>query len=102
VSLQRTLWIVAVLVCAGLTPARSAAQPARDFGLGIIIGAPTGVSGKGFLSPEYAIDGAVGFGLIGGDHLRIHADFLWHLPIKQWPSAALDLYLGVGPALGFR
>jgi len=86
----------------GLAPAAAAAQQDRDFGLGLIIGDPTGVSMKGFLSEEMAIDGAVGFELIHGDDLGLHLDVLWHFPIKQWDSAALDLYLGVGPALGFH
>ena len=85
-----------------LTPSGAAAQSDRDFGMGLIIGDPTGLSLKGFLSPETAIDGAVGLELINGDDLSIHADFLWQFPIKQWPSAALDLYLGVGPVLGIH
>jgi hypothetical protein len=82
-------------------PAPASAQQ-RDFGLGLIIGDPTGLSLKGFLSENTAIDGAVGLELIDGDDLAVHADFLWQFPIKQWDSAALDLYLGVGPALGIH
>jgi hypothetical protein len=78
------------------------AQESREFGLGIIIGDPTGVSGKYLVSPEFAIDGAVGLGLIGGDKLHVHVDFLWQFDIKRWSSAQLDLYLGVGPKLGIK
>ena len=97
--------MVAVLVlfaAQGFSPSPTLAQSDRDFGLGLIIGDPTGVSLKGFLSEDTAIDGAIGFELIHGDTLGVHADFLWHFHIKQWESAKLDLYLGVGPALGFH
>lgn len=97
------LGMIAVLLAAqSLDPSPGAAQSDRDFGLGLIIGDPTGVSMKGFLSEDTAIDGAVGIELIGGDDLHVHADFLWHFDIKQWSSARLDLYLGVGPTLGFH
>lgn len=94
------LAMIAVGVLGG--SGRAFAQSDRGFGLGLIIGDPTGVTMKGFLTPETAIDGAVGFGLLGGEDLHVHADFLWHFEIKRWDSAALSLYLGVGPELGFH
>jgi hypothetical protein len=80
--------------------AQAQAQAGGDFGLGLIIGDPTGLSGKGFVSETNAIDFAVGFAFIRGEHLQLHADYLWHFDIKRWSSAQLDLYLGVGPKLG--
>jgi hypothetical protein len=97
--------LAAVLALTGIAhaaPAAAQSQEGRGFGLGLIIGSPTGLSLKGFLSPEHAIDGAVGFGLIGGDDLRVHADLLWQFRIQSWSSAALDLHVGVGPELGFH
>ena len=92
-----------VLLLIAASPSAARAQPAGgDFGLGIIIGDPTGLSGKGFVSETNAIDFAVGFGFIGGDHLHVHADYLWHFDIKRWSSAQLDLHLGVGPKLGMH
>jgi hypothetical protein len=91
-----------VLFCLIAASAPAAAQDDRDFGMGLIIGDPTGLTVKGFLSPETAIDGALGFAFLDGDDLSVHADFLWQFPIKQWENAALDLYLGVGPVLGFH
>lgn len=97
-----TAVLAAGLCWLAASPAAAQTPSDRDFGLGLIIGDPTGVTMKGFLTPETAIDGAVGFSLLHGNDLALHADFLWHFPIKQWPNAALDLYLGVGPALGFH
>jgi len=80
----------------------SAAQETDDFGLGLILGDPTGVSGKYMLSPDMAVDGAIGFGIIGGDHLHIHSDLLWQFDILHGPAGSLDIYLGVGPTLAIN
>src|SRR5262245_47616236 len=84
------LLVACLFVC---LPRPAAAQPqeSRVFGLGIIIGDPTGVSGKYLVSPEFAVDGAIGFGLIGEGHLHMHVDFLWQFEIKRWSTAQLDL-----------
>jgi hypothetical protein len=78
------------------------AQAGDGFGLGLIIGDPTGLSGKGFVSQTNAIDFAVGFSFINDDHLHVHADYLWHFDSKRGSSAQLDLHLGVGPTLGMH
>jgi hypothetical protein len=85
---------------AWMVPRAAAAQEAREFGLGIIIGDPTGLSGKYFFSEENALDFAVGLGVLGGGHLHVHADYLWHFPLDRWSSGRFDLYAGVGPKLG--
>lgn len=76
----------------------SAQQPAEKgvLGVGLIVGEPTGVSGKYYLSDDRAIDGAVG-GAIVGRGIQVHGDFLWHpWLLEQKPSFALPLYLGLG------
>jgi hypothetical protein len=98
-------YLFVAIVAVGLltSSGRSQAQSdGRGFGLGLIIGDPTGVTMKGFLTQDTAIDGAVGFGLLGGEDLHVHADFLWHFEVQRWDSAALALYLGVGPELGLH
>src|SRR3954462_2363907 len=60
------------------------AQSNHDFGLGLIIGDPTGVTMKGFVTQDTAIDGAIGFAVLGGEDLHVHADFLWHFEVKRW------------------
>jgi hypothetical protein len=88
--------------CASEANAQEAPRPDRDFGLGIIIGDPTGLSAKYFLAPDQALDFALGLGFIGREHVAMHLDYLFHFDLKRWPSAALDLYLGIGPKLGFH
>jgi hypothetical protein len=92
--------VLTVVTCASFAAPAEAHAQERDFGLGIIIGDPTGASGKFMLAREHGIDWAVGFGLIGGKDLSAHADYLWHLEIKRWPDLMLDLHLGAGPKLG--
>jgi hypothetical protein len=88
---------LAILVGAG-TPAL--AQGAGDekgaFGLGLIVGEPTGVSAKLYLSDDQAIAGAVG-GAVIGRGIQIHADYLFHPWILETTDTfVLPAYLGPG------
>jgi hypothetical protein len=73
----------------------------RHFGLGLIVGHPTGLSLKGYLTRDTAIDGAIGFGATTRD-IHLHADYLWHFDVQRWRATLLQLYLGLGPELAFR
>lgn len=77
---------------------RSESPVERHFGLGLIVGHPTGMSLKGYLSRDTAIDGAIGFG-DSFRHIHVHADYLWHFEVQRWQASNLQLYLGVGPEL---
>ena len=104
---MRTIVVGVLLGCVVmLAPSEASAQrggkAGGDFGLGLILGDPTGVTGKHVLSASNAIDWAVGFGTINGRHLHVHADYLWEWELYRWPSAAMNLHAGVGPKLGFR
>lgn len=92
----------ALLVPTSAQAQGSVSRRGGEFGLGLIIGDPTGISGKYFLSQELAIDGALGFGFIGGRHTKLQSDLLWHFGVQRWPAAGLDLYVGVGPTLAFH
>jgi hypothetical protein len=76
---------------------RAARAEGGNFGLGLIIGSPTGVSLKYYISKGHAIDAAVGLTTIGNDGLHIHADYLWH-PWVLASEGSFDLaaYLGLG------
>ena len=51
----------------------------ENFGLGAIIGKPTGISGKYWLNNENAIDAALGYSFENNSSINIHADYLWHI-----------------------
>lgn len=83
------------LLLASAAPA-SAQSEKGVLGVGLIIGEPTGVSAKYYLGDDTAIDGAVGFAVIGRG-IQAHGDFLWHPWIlEQKSSFVLPAYLGVG------
>jgi hypothetical protein len=101
VTARRVTSLLAVVaaLAAGATTARADSTGGSDkgvFGLGIIAGEPTGVSGKYYLGNDTAIDGAIGFAIIGRG-FQAHSDFLWHpIVIDQKESFVLPLYVGVG------
>jgi hypothetical protein len=68
------------------------------FGIGIIVGEPTGVSAKLYLGGDsnMAIDAAAGSAVVGGG-LQAHADVLWHpFILTDEDSFVLPAYGGVG------
>jgi hypothetical protein len=87
-----------------LSPHRAPASP-RGLGLGLIAGAPSGLSGKLWLDDVHALDLAVGsFGYYVGSAysgINVHADYLWHRygifgDRSSEAYRRLPLYYGVG------
>ena len=80
-------------------PARAepVSQP-TSWGLGLMLGDPTGLTAKYWLGGANALD----LGLGVGPGVRLHADFLWGLAqvLPNTSTLTLDLYLGVGPVIG--
>jgi hypothetical protein len=77
----------------------SSFQANKTFGLGIMIGAPTGLSGKYYLGSDTAIDFGIGaiYGYRGRDGLHLHMDYLWHpLSLVSAEPFELPLYFGIG------
>jgi len=77
-----------------------------DQGFGLMIGNPSGLSGKFWLNEDVALDAAVG---IARSEFDVHASFLVHNDwFYQWgwirPQANFDfpVYYGVGPRLLFE
>lgn len=70
-------------------------------GAGIIIGEPTGLSAKSWISSHDAIDAGVAWSMTNG-WFHIHADYLRHvfelIPVEH---GQLPLYFGLGARLGF-
>ena len=71
----------------------------KTFGLGVMLGAPTGLSGKFFVSPQHAFD--FGVGAIRyyrhRDGLHLHFDYLWHpIALVKARPFWMPLYFGLG------
>ncbi len=92
----------ALLILLFITLQISTSAQDRGFGLGIILGEPTGVSGKLWTSGENAFDFAAAWSFKGDGHLLLQADYVWHIfrliPVS---SGKLPFYVGVGGRVVF-
>lgn len=73
------------------------------FGLGIELGAPSGLNGKLFLSPSTALNFGVGWLYDNyyrdGSGLHLYLDHLWHpVQLTENPTFKLPFFVGVGGA----
>jgi hypothetical protein len=69
----------------------------KNFGLGIILGEPTGVSAKLWTSSENAFDFAAAWSFKGDGHLLLQADYVWHMfRLISVSSGKLPFYVGIG------
>ena len=73
------------------------AMEREKFGIGVIIGEPTGITGKYMLNNENAIDAGVGWETSGDNELHIYGDYLFHLyDVIKVPKGKLPIYFGGG------
>ncbi len=70
----------------------------KTFGIGLMVGEPTGISLKYWMGPQYALAGGLAWSL--GGYLHVHGDFLLHnrsllrdLNIKE---GSFVLHYGIG------
>lgn len=74
----------------------------RPFGLGLIVGEPTGISMKYWINDNNAVDGAVAWNYTNNGFFHVHADYLWHwTDLIQVDEGTLPVYVGVGGRIGF-
>ncbi len=78
-------------------------QSNGKFGLGLELGAPSGLNGKLFLSPSTALNFGVGWLYDNyyrdGDGLHLYLDHLWHpVSLTENPTFKLPFFVGVGGA----
>jgi len=67
------------------------------FGLGLILGEPTGISGKYWIGGDRAFDFGVAWGLGHGGYLHLHGDYLFHnMDLISVGKGRLPLYYGPG------
>ena len=90
------------LLCAFILLAAASAGVAQDrgFGLGVILGEPTGLSGKFWTSSRNAIDAGVAWSFRREGFFHLHADYLWHFPLHAETSERFTFYTGVGGRFG--
>lgn len=77
-------------------------QANKGFGLGLMLGVPSGLSGKYYLSSDTALDFGVGayYRYRYEEAFSLHADFLWHpFVLAAARPFWIPLYVGIGGRL---
>jgi len=88
--------IVSFVLVALFFPAAATAQD-RGFGLGVILGEPTGISFKNWIGSNTALDFAVAWSFGDNAAIHIHADYLFHnFHLFKVEKGRLLLYYGIG------
>lgn len=86
-----------------LLPPNLAIAQDRGFGIGIILGEPTGISAKTWLGHLSALDFAVAWSFEGRNSLTLHADYLNHnFRLIKVDKGQLPFYYGIGGRIKFR
>jgi hypothetical protein len=91
---MRAARLVLLLALVSSAPARA---DNGSFGLGLIAGQPTGITGAFDLSDHTAIDAALGLAIFDGRDFYLHVEFLYTLPtLVNGSDVDLSAYLGIG------
>lgn len=89
--------ILTVLFCFGALNAQD-----KGFGIGIILGEPTGLSMKFWTSYNTAADIAAAWSFVNGSAIHLHADFLLHnFGLIKLNFDKLPIYYGIGGRIKF-
>ena len=85
------------------TVSSSSADTSGRFGVGLMVGEPTGLSLKYFFNSTFAIDGGLGWAFHDGTDFQIQSDVLWHkFDLVTLSQGQLPFYIGVGARVKFQ
>jgi hypothetical protein len=92
----RLIAITALIAC--LVPgAALAGSNADGFGIGIIVGEPTGLDGKMWLGETTALQAAAAWSTDANTSFHFHLDYIFHrFDLFDVESGRLPLYYGIG------
>lgn len=75
----------------------------NGFGLGIILGEPTGISGKLWLNSKSAVDGAVAWSFDKNSAMHLHGDYILHnFKWIEVEEVSPPVYFGIGGRIRFH
>lgn len=102
--ISSSLFMLSVLMTLLLVPVNTSAQAnqnnSRNFGLGLMLGEPTGVSVKSWFNHKSAFDIGAAWSLTGrNEALHLHADYLRHSWFNN--TDGLAFYYGLGARVIF-
>jgi len=90
-------FVVTLALLVTLSSCTTTAAQGRGFGLGIILGEPTGLSFKKWRSDTTAIGGAVAWSFGKKNELHLHGDYLVHnFDVFRSKKENLASYYGIG------
>lgn len=99
VGMKRMKIIGVSLVIVGVFCGSAAAQE-KGFGIGVILGDPTGINVKLCLTKKNAVSLAAGYDMRGDGYLNFHADYLYHTKYFASSKAVkIPFFFGVGGRL---
>lgn len=91
---------VVAVGCVAFAPTQSLADTPGPFGLGLVIGDPTGLSAAYRISGDRSIDAAIAWNFGRYPGFEMHGDYLWHrADIFQAGKFGMDLHYGIGARL---
>jgi len=100
--MRKTISILVLVLIFGSLPGKGFTYDKKDFGLGIILGSPTGLSAKLWLSKTTAFDGAAAWSFGREGRFQIHGDYLWHnFNLIKVEEGSFPLYYGLGFRVNF-
>lgn len=74
-----------------------AGENTRGFGLGVMVGEPSGLSAKVWTGSRTAFDAGVALSLNKDSGFAAHADYIWHVhDLSAKDRAMIPFYYGVG------
>ena len=89
--------LTAVMIVAGAAAAQGA------FGVGVIVGEPTGVTGKLWMTDRTAVDVAAAWSFSDESALHLHADYLFHnFDLIDVEKGRMPIYFGIGGRVKFE
>lgn len=71
----------------------------NGFGLGIIVGEPTGISAKYWATSSTAFDFGLGYSFLKNNRFHLHADYLFHVKNLSHTTENISFYYGPGASL---
>jgi len=91
------------LILLGLLSPISVFAQGGPFGLGLVIGAPTGLAAKYYINNQNAIDGALAWDMGAETSFLIQSSYLWHkFNVFQIDAQPIDFYCGIGGRISSR
>ena len=98
--MKKRTWLCGLIIF--LLPLSAVSQQ-RDFGLGFIIGEPTGISWKAWTGGSTALAGAAAWSFGNRDAFQLHVDYLFHnFRLFKVSKGRLPFFYGLGVRVRFH